>query len=296
MTNRSLPHWLVQTNLGAGSGLEGLLEALDTEGVSYSQMTIIPFSDRLPTVEVPADRPVFFYGSTLAVALAARDRPWSPGVWFDAAQFNYSAWATHYGDHLLNAPQDSHQTTLGALLDWPGLGAREEWFVRPERDLKEFNGAVWETGALRAFVHDVVQSGGYPQLGPDTPVVVSPPPWDHRRVAHLCDRSGRHLGSQPLPPSRSAESGSPGAAGGVGLCTGSRPGVVASALVCAGCRPIGHRLLCGGSPVCSQRRLLRDAVAALGAGRQSHNFAKCPVVPVQGRSSARIKLNVTQVR
>lgn len=166
-------HWVIQTNLGAGSGLEALLSALQKEGVTYTPIDVIPFSDHLPEVEVPAGCRVFFYGSTLAVALAARERRWSPGVWFDAEAFTYTAWAQHYGEHLLNAPGESVQTTIAGALSQPWSGS--DVFVRPERDMKEFNGAVWSTEDFLAFAREVVEQGGFPQVHADTPIVISPP-------------------------------------------------------------------------------------------------------------------------
>lgn len=169
----SAVHWIVQTNLGEGSGLEALMDTLRTEHVSHTAVDILPFSDELPTVDVPADHAVFFYGTTLAVANVARQRPWAPGVFFDDAAFTYTAWAQHYGAHLLNSPDETTQTTLGGslLLGLPW----DDIFVRPERDLKEFNGGVWETTAFLRFARDVVNQGGFPQLNADTPIVIGEP-------------------------------------------------------------------------------------------------------------------------
>jgi hypothetical protein len=167
------PHWVVQANLGAGSGLDALFEALQAQGVSYTAIDVIPFSDALPDVVIPTDQPVFFYGATQAVATAARLQRWTPGVFFNAEDFTYSAWARHYGAHLLNSPDETIQTTfrkaLHLGLKWDGI------FVRPERDLKEFTGAVWETPAFLRWARDIVTLDNTPQLHADTPIVIGEP-------------------------------------------------------------------------------------------------------------------------
>jgi hypothetical protein len=166
-------HWLVQTNIGPLSGVADLLAALRAEGASFTEVEALPFTDTPPTVAIPDGHLALVYGTTNLVDVVSRHRPWTPGVFFDPAQFTYTAWAVHYGAHLLNSPDETVRTTLGQVLNL--ALPQPDVFVRPERDLKEFNGAVWETDRFLAFAREVLEKGGFPQLNADTPIVMGVP-------------------------------------------------------------------------------------------------------------------------
>lgn len=166
-------HWLIQTDLGDTSSVRGLLSALRAAGIAHTELARFPpFSTEPPTIPALDDQIVLVYGTTNLVSLVSAQSPWKPGVFFDPEAFTYSQWAKHYGEHLLNSPSETIQTTLGQVADldlpWPDL------FVRPERDLKEFNGGVQTREAFRRFAADVSE-GGYPLINADTPIVIGPP-------------------------------------------------------------------------------------------------------------------------
>jgi len=169
-------HWLVQTDLGDRSGISELLATLAAEGVPFSPIARHPpFSTAPPVFTFPDDTLVLVYGTTSLVATVAAHQPWAPGVFFEPAQFSYSAWAQHYGEHLLNSPSEVIQTTLGAVATLQGLpGDDEPIFVRPEHDLKEFNGGIQTVGQFRAFAADVAR-GGYPLMNGQTAIVIGAP-------------------------------------------------------------------------------------------------------------------------
>ena len=163
--------WLVQVNMGSQSDILRDLAAIRATGQDAREFVLRPMSDDLPDAEPGG--PVVCYGSTTYVTVAARAGLWSPGVWFDEEAFTYEAWARNYGDLLLNDPAECLRTTIAgvAALDRP---ADEMVFLRPERDLKEFSGEVRGFGEAREWCRDVC-AGGYPLIGPDTPVVLGPP-------------------------------------------------------------------------------------------------------------------------
>jgi hypothetical protein len=166
-----LVQWIVQTNLGGQSDIDALTAVLTAEKIVWHGFEVVPFSRDLPPFDY--EGPVVCYGSTSFVLNCRRAGRWFPGVWHDEANFSWSAWAEHYGERLLNAPDCTERTTVDGLL----TSARpddELVFVRPDRDLKEFCGEVASVGKFKAWCRDVAR-GKFDQIGPDTPIVVGTP-------------------------------------------------------------------------------------------------------------------------
>jgi hypothetical protein len=172
-TESSPVHWLVQTNLGPSSGIGDLLRALDAEHTPFTELALQPMVQELPKVNVPEHHAIVVYGTTNLVDMVARMKPWYPGVFFQPERFTYAAWAEHYGAHLLNSPDETIRTTFAGALSLDLMG--EHVFVRPERDLKEFNGGIQKTTDFLAWARDVHEVGGYPQINGDTPIVIGQP-------------------------------------------------------------------------------------------------------------------------
>lgn len=170
-------HWLVQTDLGPDGGVRRLVEAVRAQGHG---LTLIerhpPMAIEPPRVDVPEGHLALVYGTANLVEQVAAHRPWQPGVWFDAQTFNYTAWARHYGSHLLNDPADVAKVTLAGLLEQahtlPVLH-HPDVFVRPEHDLKAFPGTVRTPDELLTWAREAVV-GLLAGIGPDTPVVIAP--------------------------------------------------------------------------------------------------------------------------
>jgi hypothetical protein len=164
--------WLVQTNMGSASDIAAWTDALDAEGIPWQGVEVAPFSGEVPEVDWVG--PVVCYGSTSFVVACKESGRFLPGVWHDDERFSYGAWAENLGAMLLNSPDATRRTTIGeyaaAAVSDPG----EPVFARPERDLKEFNGAVWAAGELRDWCAKIA-AGGFEPLGPDTPMVVGTP-------------------------------------------------------------------------------------------------------------------------
>lgn len=174
---RTPVHWLVQTDLGPDGGVQRLVDAVRAQGHG---LTLIerhpPMATEPPRIDVPDGHLALVYGTANLVEQVAAHRPWWPGVWFDAQAFNYTAWARHYGRHLLNDPADVAQVTLAGLLEQahtlPVLH-HADVFVRPEHDLKAFPGTVRTPGELLVWAQEAV-TGRLAGIGPDTPVVIAP--------------------------------------------------------------------------------------------------------------------------
>lgn len=120
--------------------------ALSRLGIEFERLTVIPFSDELP--DVPADRPVVFYGAVKWLEKIARSGRWTPGVFFSEDDFRMSRLIEAYGADMLN--RDMRLTTLGELAAEP-RDSKESLFLRPDHDSKDFAGKLFRHGELVAW-------------------------------------------------------------------------------------------------------------------------------------------------
>jgi ATP-grasp domain, R2K clade family 3 len=145
MTQR--PIWLLQANLRDGLFLDQLKIALTAHGTPWHQVALVPFVNALP--ELPAaclDRPVVCYGPSF-VPRVARHRHLNPGIFFNDANFRWSAMRGAWTDGML-APEAavlSLRQVCGGLAEMGGVA-----FVRPDADNKLFDGGVYDLASLRS--------------------------------------------------------------------------------------------------------------------------------------------------
>jgi hypothetical protein len=192
--------WILQSNLSR-TGVDQIEAACAALGVPSLRVMARPFDPHPPDVQV--DGPAIFYGATNFVTTIHRSGRWHPGVFFDEENFRISAYLQHW-DMLNN---DAEQTTLGEF-GRRGLDPEQLFFVRPDRDLKEFAGEVVRFGDFAAW-QARISAGDY-LLGPDCPIVVAPPvgiadEWrlfmvDGRAVTGSHYRSYHRLDVQPEVP------------------------------------------------------------------------------------------------
>lgn len=138
--------WAVQGNMLAERDVQALEQACRAGGHRYEPIVIPPFTEQIPTIT--HDGPVVFYGSARLTVLIATHNPWTPGVFFDEAQFKPSVYAKFYGDHMLNA--DARQLALGDI-DVQALAGQSEWFLRPDHDGKSFAGGVMTSDEILSW-------------------------------------------------------------------------------------------------------------------------------------------------
>jgi ATP-grasp domain-containing protein len=160
--------WAVQTNLGKASDIDCLLAACRRLQLATEELKHIPFSAELPDLDT--ETPTIFYGATQFVNLIAANGGWTPGVFFDEAQFQFSRCRSELGDRLLNA--QARLTTLAELLTEPSPDSLE-LFIRPAGDNKEFAGDIQTLGAIKRWVEGLDSEEMF--LHPDCPVIVAEP-------------------------------------------------------------------------------------------------------------------------
>ena len=129
--------WVVQYNLGKEYA-DNIEEACKSLGHECVHIKVKPFSKELP--DFPRDEPTLFYGATRWVNMIWESGLWAPGVYFNPDATAYR-WLAEYGEAALN--YGAAETTLSALSMEP-CDPDRLFFIRPARDLKEFNGCVWD--------------------------------------------------------------------------------------------------------------------------------------------------------
>lgn len=162
--------WVVQSNLGNDKVHEDIKKACERQGIPCDFIIRVPFSKELP--DVPRDDATLFYGSTRFVNLVFESGFWKPAAFFDDEKFSVVAWGPAFGEHWLN--HGAKITTLNELQYEP-YDPDRLFFVRPVRDLKEFNGGVWSFSQLKLWNSGLLKADlGEEQLS-TVPIVVADP-------------------------------------------------------------------------------------------------------------------------
>ncbi|NIT77370.1 MAG: ATP-grasp domain-containing protein [Anaerolineae bacterium] len=177
--------WVVQKNLGTSGDPERIGEACERIGAKCDLITRVPFSKELPNV--PTDEPTIFYGSTRFVNLVFEAERWRPCAFFDPLYFTTQCWMEMYGSACLN--HGAKITTLEQFCFEPHPSDRL-FFVRPDKDLKEFQGGVWAFGDLKRWKTGLLNTDlGEEQLA-TIPILIGEP-WGIAREWRLFMVDGR---------------------------------------------------------------------------------------------------------
>lgn len=163
-------HWIVQNNLIREKTLKAITDVLSSEGISFSEVKSIPFSDELPELEQMGDINVF-YGSTTLVMNAFRTFGSGKGIFYDPERFNMQRFLAEWGDKMLN-----HDASLLTFTQFVALNKPNDsmWFVRPVEDDKSFSGRIMTFEEIRSLEAGLKDSNN-PYLGPETLIVISSP-------------------------------------------------------------------------------------------------------------------------
>lgn len=146
--------WVIQENLNRDD--DELLPIMDQEGIAYTRIKIIPFSDSIPDVEHQG--PIIVRGSTTTLKGAEKKAAWKPGVWHNE-NFKPSVYSQHYGELFLN--YDGYVAPIKDAAESPTWNSRGLRFVRPNSDYKELTGRVMTRKNLRSLAKGVAM-GQYP--------------------------------------------------------------------------------------------------------------------------------------
>lgn len=162
--------WLLQTNLIDSIQLGQVYTALRSQGIPYQGCHVIPFDDNIQFLEpIPPHKGVIPYGSTKLTRIA-EEQGWT-GMFFDEETFRVDTCLKNRSD-MLNSDadimlvRDLHEKFVGIADD-------EVFFIRPVKDLKEFNGTITTAKEIRNWMASV-DSGNF-SFSQDSPVVVASP-------------------------------------------------------------------------------------------------------------------------
>lgn len=160
--------WAIQSNLLSDNQMLAVLNAAIDYGCNIQDIIVIPFSDEFGNEIPDIGTNVIPYGSTKLNKMAQMRR-WK-GNWFNADTFRTEVW-NHNSDDMLNA--DCITTTVGAVAAlFEDVDDDEAIFIRPVRDLKEFNGTVTNVGEIKKWMASVY-SGNF-SFDENTEISIAP--------------------------------------------------------------------------------------------------------------------------
>lgn len=165
-------HWTIQHNEFQEKGIIDLENTLDHLGISYSNHKVVPFVGELhPDIHVEDGR-VICIGS-YSMWRVAKKKGWTPGV-YNIVDFDYKHQTRCWGAfEMLNS--DFIACKFSDVID--AMGSREEVFLRPINDSKNFAGYVTTKEPLQDWVYKVVvlKERDKSEMTGDTIVMVSDP-------------------------------------------------------------------------------------------------------------------------
>jgi hypothetical protein len=162
--------WVIQENLGSSKEIETLFSACNSLGIEAIPVKIVPFSNEIP--DIPNDKFSIFYGSANFVYNAKLSGKWNPCAFFDDKIFRFSYWESKYGDTVLN--RDARICTMKEF-SLSEHAEFDEFFIRPDRDLKEFSGQLISFKKYLEWFSNINKPELNMTIRPDTVIVTASP-------------------------------------------------------------------------------------------------------------------------
>jgi hypothetical protein len=160
--------WVIQENLGSSKEIEALFTACNRLGIEATPVKIVPFSNEIP--EISNDKLSIFYGSANFVYNAKLSGKWNPCAFFDDKIFRFSHWVAKYGATVLNS--DARICTMKEF-SLSEQSEFDEFFIRPDRDLKEFSGQLIIFQKYLEWFSNINDPELNMTIGPDTVIVAA---------------------------------------------------------------------------------------------------------------------------
>lgn len=160
--------WAIQTNLINDIRLNQMWYAVQEAGANVQELVVLPFTDDFDNEIPDLDGHVIPYGSTKMIKLSQKYK-WD-GLFFDENTFKVDVWLSN-NHKMLN--KNSLQMKVKDIFEkFKDVDDNEDWFIRPLRDLKEFNGTVANVKEIKRWMNSVY-SGNF-DFSEDTDVVIAP--------------------------------------------------------------------------------------------------------------------------
>jgi hypothetical protein len=158
---------VVQFNLSKQYAID-IENACKVLGYEFIPVEVVPFSKEVPDID--NDKPTLFYGATKWINNIYLNNRWRPGVYFNP-ESTCPVWFDKYKEAVLN--YGAEITTLENL-SIRSYDSSRLLFIRPIKDLKEFNGDVWEFGNLKRWSRGIATDLSTKDLA-QIPIVVAEP-------------------------------------------------------------------------------------------------------------------------
>jgi len=148
--------WIVQNNFIKPDQYDPLIENLERMQEAYETVKIIPFSDEFATPLTHDRKDLIPFGSTSLMRIAHK-RGWT-GLFYDPETFQVKRWINERSD-MLN--QDAQVMTVKEAMQlFTKANPTDEWFIRPNADLKRFNGSFTTAEEISRWIESV-ESGNF---------------------------------------------------------------------------------------------------------------------------------------
>ena len=131
---------------------------------NYYEIDIIPFSHDIAGEIPKVEGPVVVHGSTAIIDVAEK-QGWQPGVF---RIYKESDTLKAIGEHYLNS--DMKVLDVSEVVDYVKQSGMDFFFAKPDRDLKSFDGTVFDAEKFPFFIERVKQ---YTNYDPETKICVS---------------------------------------------------------------------------------------------------------------------------
>lgn len=146
-------HYVIQENIFKESHYETLKKSLERFGLTYTEVRIFPFIDKIVNLDdiedksggynvdelpkyQPLDKNIFCFGA-IKLARIVSGLGWNPGSMMNS-NHDFLIYKDYYGENLLN--HDSQIMKLSEVSNWV---SGEKKFIRPTADTKSFSGGLF---------------------------------------------------------------------------------------------------------------------------------------------------------
>lgn len=160
--------WAVQTNLINDIALHKIWYAVQEAGAKVQELVVIPFSYEFDNDVPEMEGVIIPYGSTKLTKMALV-RKWQ-GLCFDPETFRADCWNKNHSQ-MLNVDV-KFMKVKDIFTEYENADDEKEMFIRPLRDLKEFNGTVTTIKEIKKWMNSVY-SGNF-SFNEDTDVMIGP--------------------------------------------------------------------------------------------------------------------------
>lgn len=164
--------FLIQSNLMDKAQLNLVKDAVVS--LPHQFVELVPFTHEIISGISIDDSDIIPYGSTLLTTVGYTHYKWR-GLYFDLANFNYRSSILNREDMLNDF--GSIVTIEKAIRILKACPAKQEWFIRPNLDTKQFSGMLIEAKECADWFVDAMEcdsSGSY-KMTPETEVVLAIP-------------------------------------------------------------------------------------------------------------------------